>query len=319
MSFLISLGLFLQVAVQMGTHILLGILGGILFEKSGNTNLGTEGMMLLGASIGYYAGMKTGNPAAAVLCAGMAGSLGALIYAFITVSLRGNQVVTGLVLTIFGTGVAGYLGKTLTAQPLPTSVIEPFYHKAIPLLSKIPVIGPMLFDQSMYVYMSICIAILLYVYYKYTRWGLNIRAIGENPAAADASGINVSKYKYLHICAGGFLCGLGGSYLSLVFVPRWQENITAGAGWISIALVIFSTWNPLKAIGAAWAFGALKGLAFKCQNMNIAGHSVALSTQLLDMIPYIATVVVLVIMSLKMRRENQSPAALGNSYFREER
>lgn len=319
MSFVISLGLFLQVAVQMGTHILLGILGGILFEKAGNTNLGTEGMMLLGASIGYYAGMKTGNPAVAVLCAGLAGSAGALIYAFITVTLRGNQVVTGLVLTIFGTGVAGFLGKTLTAQPLPTSVTSVFTHRAIPLLSKIPVIGPMIFDQSPYIYMSILIAILMYVYYNYTRWGLNIRAVGENPAAADASGINVSLTKYLHIVAGGFICGLGGAYLSLVFVPRWQENMTAGAGWISIALVIFCTWNPLKAIFAAWAFGALKGLAFKCQNMVIAGHAIAISTQLLDMIPYVATVIVLVIMSLKMKRENQSPAALGNAYFREER
>ena len=319
MSFVISLGLFLQVAVQMGTHILLGILGGILFEKAGNTNLGTEGMMLLGASIGYYAGMKTGNPAVAVLCAGLAGSAGALIYAFITVTLRGNQVVTGLVLTIFGTGVAGFLGKTLTAQPLPTSVTSVFTHRAIPLLSKIPVIGPMIFDQSPYIYMSILIAILMFVYYNYTRWGLNIRAVGENPAAADASGINVSLTKYLHIVAGGFICGLGGAYLSLVFVPRWQENMTAGAGWISIALVIFCTWNPLKAIFAAWAFGALKGLAFKCQNMVIAGHVIAISTQLLDMIPYVATVIVLVIMSLKMKRENQSPAALGNAYFREER
>src|SRR5574344_499748 len=319
MSFLISLGLFLQVAVQMGTHILLGILGGILFEKSGNTNLGTEGMMLLGASIGYYAGMKTGNPAVAVLCAGLAGSAGALIYAFITVTLRGNQVVTGLVLTIFGTGVAGFLGKVLTAQPLPTSVTGAFTHRAIPFLSKIPVIGPMIFDQSPYVYLSILIAILMYVYYKYTRFGLNVRAVGENPAAADASGINVSLTKYLHIIAGGFICGLGGAYLSLVFVPRWQENMTAGAGWISIALVIFCTWNPLKAIFAAWAFGALKGLAFKCQNMVIGGHAIAISTQLLDMIPYVATVVVLVIMSLKMKRENQSPASLGNPYFREER
>src|SRR5574344_1868678 len=319
MSFLISLGLFLQVAVQMGTHILFGILGGILFEKSGNTNLGTEGMMLLGASIGYLAGITTGNPAVAMICAGLAGALGALIYAFITVSLRGNQVVTGLVLTIFGTGVAGYLGKTLTAQPLPASVVEPFYHKAIPLLSKIPVIGPMIFDQSIYVYFSIIIAVLLFLYYKYTRWGLNIRAIGENPGAADASGINVSRYKYSHIIAGGFLCGVGGAYLSLVFVPRWQENITAGAGWIAIALVIFCTWNPLKAIFAAWAFGALKGLTFKCQNLVIGSITMALYRQIVDMIPYFATIIVLLGMVLKFKKENQGPAALGSIYFREER
>ena len=148
MDFLNSLGLFLQVSVQTGTHILFGILGGILFEKAGNSNLGTEGMMLLGAAFGYLAGMVTGNPVLAVLAAGFAGSLGALIYAVIAITLRGNQIVTGLVLTTFGTGVASYMGKTLSANPLPDSVTVPFTHKAIPLLSKIPVIGPMLFDQS---------------------------------------------------------------------------------------------------------------------------------------------------------------------------
>ena len=311
--------LFLQVAVQTGTHILFGILGGILFEKAGNTNLGTEGMMLMGASFGYLAGIATGNPLVSVITAGIAGAAGALIYAVITITLRGNQVVTGLVLTIFGTGVSSYLGKTLTATPLPESVTNTFTHRAIPLLSKIPLVGPMLFDQSIYVYASIILAVLLYLYYKYTRWGMNVRAVGENPAAADASGINVVAYKYAHVCAGGFVCGLGGAYLSLVFVPRWQENITAGAGWIAIALVIFCTWNPLKAILAAWAFGALKGLTFKLQNFSVGSHSLSVSTQLLDMIPYIATVIVLVVMSFRFKKENQSPAAMGLPYFREER
>ena len=137
--------------------------------------------------------------------------------------------------------------------------------------------------------------------------------------SADASGINVSLYKYVHVLGGGFVCGLGGAYLSLVFVPRWQENITAGAGWISVALVIFCTWNPLKAILAAWAFGALKGLMFKCQNLFIGAHAIALPPQLLDMIPYLATIIVLVVMGLRFKKENQGPAALGKSYFREER
>ncbi len=316
---LTSLGLFLQVAVQTGTHILFGILGGILFEKAGNTNLGTEGMMLLGASFGYLVGLVTGNPLFAVFAAGIAGAAGALIYALIAIVLRGNQIVTGLVLTTFGTGVANYLGKTLTANPLPESVTKVFAHKAIPLLSKIPVLGPMLFDQSSYIYASVLIAVLLFIYYKYTRLGLNVRSVGENPASADASGINVFAYKLCHVLLGGFLCGLGGAYLSLVFVPRWQENITAGAGWISIALVIFCTWNPLKAILASWAFGALKGLTFKLQNIVIGSTVISVSTQLLDMIPYIATIVVLVIMSFKFKKENQSPASLGVSYFREDR
>lgn len=312
MSLVLSLGLFLQVAVQAGTHILYGILGGILFERAGQTNLGTEGMMLMGAAFGYLAGSLTGSPFLAFVCSGLAGSLGALIYALITVTLRGNQVVTGLVLTTFGTGLASYMSKSLSAHILSESFTQAFAHKAVPLLSKIPVLGPMFFDQSLYVYLSVIFAVLLFVYYKYTRLGLNIRAIGENPAAADASGIDVTFYKYAHILAGGFLCGLGGSYLSLAYVPRWQENITAGSGWISIALVIFCTWNPLKAIFAALAFGALKGLSFKFQ-------AFAIPSQLLDMIPYIATIVVLVVMGLHFKKENQGPAALGKAYFREER
>ncbi|WP_307770894.1 ABC transporter permease [Treponema sp.] len=319
MAFLISLGLFLQVAVQTGTHILLGILGGILFEKAGNTNLGTEGMMLMGASLGYYAGILTGSPQLAILYAGLAGTCGALIYAFITITLRGNQVVTGLVLATFGTGISSYLGKTLTATPLPSSITKAFVPIKIPLLSEIPVLGPMLFDQSPYIYFSVILAAVLFFYYKYTRWGLNVRAIGENPAAADASGINVALYKYIHVLAGGFVCGLAGAYLSLVFVPRWQENITAGAGWISIALVIFCSWNPLKAIAAAWAFGALKGLTFKFQSITVGTSVIALSPQLLDMIPYFATIIVLVCMGLGSKKGSRAPAALGESYFREDR
>lgn len=319
MTFLTSLGLFLQVAVQTGTHILFGILGGILFEKAGNTNLGTEGMMLLGAAAGYLTGITTGNPAAALIASGLAGSMGALIYAFITVNLQGNQVVTGLVLTIFGTGVSSYLGKTLAATPLPSSVINAFAPCSVPFFSDIPVIGPMIFNQSPYVYMSVILAVLIHLYYKYTRWGLNVRAIGENPAAADLSGINVSLYKYTHILCGGFICGLGGAYLSLVFVPRWQENITAGAGWIAVALVIFCGWHPLKAIAASWTFGALKGLSFKCQNLTIGSSTLTIPPQLLDMMPYLATIAVLAAFSSRKKNKNPPPASLGKNYFREER
>ena len=314
---ILSLALFLQVAVQTGTHILYGILGGILFEKAGQTNLGTEGMMLLGAAFGYLAGSSVGNPFLAVLIAGLAGSAGALIYACITITMRGNQIVTGLVLTTFGTGVASFMGKYLSASQLNASIKSAFSVISIPLLSKIPVFGKMLFEQGIYVYASVILAILLWAYYKYTRWGLNIRAVGENPAAADASGINVALYKYLHVLAGGFLCGLGGAYLSLAFVGQWQENITAGAGWISVAFVIFCTWSPIKAIFCAWAFGALSSLALKCQSVPIFGHIIP--GQLLDMIPYIATIVVLVLMGLHFKKENQGPAALGKSFFREER
>lgn len=308
---LTTIEMFLQTSVQMGTAILLAILGGILCEKAGNMNLGIEGMMLLGAAFGFSVAFNTANPVLGMLAAGIAGACGALIYGVITITLRGNQVVTGLVLTIFGTGVSGFFGKTLSGKALPESIQNFFAPKTIPLLSKIPVIGPMLFDQSVYVYFSVICAIVLFLYMKYTRAGLNLRAVGENPGAADAAGVPVSRIKYIHVTLGGFFCGLGGAYLSLVFVPRWQENITAGAGWIAVAFIIFSTWDPLKAIFAAWAFGALKGIGFKFQMF--------VNTQLLDMIPYVATIVVLVLTSLRKKKEYQAPESLGTPYFREER
>jgi simple sugar transport system permease protein len=305
----------------MGTHILFAVLGGILCEKAGNMNLGIEGMMLLGASIGFSAALATANPLAAVAAAGMAGAVGALIYGIITVSLRGNQVVTGLILTIFGGGVSGFLGKDLSGRALPEAVSRAFAPVSVPLLHRIPVLGRVFFVQSPYVLAGMILAVLLSIYFRYTRIGLNARSVGENPAVADASGIPVNLYKYIHIVAGGFLCGAGGAYLSLVFVPRWQENITAGAGWIAVALIIFSTWNPLRAIFAAYLFGALKGLGFKFQNAGLVlfGKKIVFSPQLLDMLPYIATILVLIIITRRKKKEYQPPAGLGTPYFREER
>ncbi|MDR0877260.1 MAG: ABC transporter permease [Treponema sp.] len=321
MEFLNSLTLFLTTAVQMGTHILFAVLGGILCEKVGNMNLGIEGMMLLGASVGFSAALATANPIAAVCAAGIAGALGALIYALITVTFRGNQVVTGLILTIFGTGVSGFLGKSLSGKALPEAVSNAFAPVSVPLLGRIPMLGKIFFTQSPYVLAGMVLAVILFIYFQYTRIGLNARSVGENPAVADASGIPVNLYKYIHILLGGFFCGVGGAYLSLVFVPRWQENITAGAGWIAVALIIFSTWNPLKAVFAAYLFGALKGVGFKFQNIHfsILGKTIGFSPQLLDMLPYIATIVVLIIITRRKKKEYQAPAGLGTPYFREER
>lgn len=319
MDFLNSSALFTQTAVQMGTHILYATIGGILCEKVGNMNLGIEGMMLMGASIGFSTAIKTGNPFLAILAAGLAGAFGALIYAFITITLKGNQVVTGLVLTIFGAGVAGFLGQNITGLALSESFSNAFKPMNIPFLSRLPFFGDAFFKQSIYVYLAPIIAIIMYLYMKYTYAGLNMKAVGENPGAADACGINVTVYKYIHVLLGGFLCGVGGAYLSLVFVPRWQENITAGAGWIAIALIIVSTWNPIKAIFISYAFGMLRGVGFKLQNATIFGHQVNISSQILDMIPYVATILVLVLITLRNKKEDQPPLALGNTYFREER
>ena len=313
-----QIGLFLQTSIQMGTPLLLATVGGILCEKSGNLNLGIEGMMLLGAVMGFQTGLNTGNPVLAMLAAGLAGLLGALIYAVVTVTFRGNQTVTGLTLTIFGEGVSSFTGAGLTGKTLPTGVTKALGTKSVPVLSKIPVIGPALFNQSVYVLIGLSVAVFAYLYLKKTRPGLNLRMVGENPSAADASGINTTRYKYIHILAGGFLCGLGGSYLSLVYVPRWQDNITAGQGWIAVALIIFSTWNPLKAIFGSYLFGALRGVGFKLQNVPVFGGFI-IQSQLLDMLPYAVTILVLLVTTIRKKRENQAPAWLGLPYFRENR
>lgn len=333
MEFIEQLSLFLQSAVQMGTPILFGTLGGILNEKVGHTNLGVEGMMLMGACSGFMVGVNTGNPILAILTAGIVGALCSLIYAFITVTFMGNHIVTGLVLTIFGTGLSSFLGnmtievtnvigmlekKPYTQVQLPQSVSVPLSDFEVPYLSDIPILGNMIFSQSIYVYISLVLAIILALYMKRTRFGLNMRMIGENPAAADASGINITAYKYIHILLGGFLCGMGGAYLSLVSADQWKENLTAGIGWIAVALVIFATWDPVKAIFGAYFFGAMRALGPKLQNADIpiVGH---INSQFLDMIPYVMTIVVLVFITLRKKKEYQAPAALGSPYFREDR
>ena len=308
------IGSFLQNALQAGTPILLAILGGILCEKVGNLNLGIEGMMIMGAAFGFLAGGTTQNPFIALLAAGLAGGAGALIYAFITVTMKGNQVVTGLTLTIFGTGVAGFLSEKLTKLSLTADFKQIFKPIVVPGFSKIPVIGDAFFAQSIYVILPIFLAIAVYFYLNKTKFGINTKAIGENPGAADASGINVTLYKYINICIGGALCGLGGAYISLVYIGGWQNDITSGKGWIAVALVIFSAWNPIKAIFAAYAFGALSGLNFVFQKTSLN-----IPSQILDMLPYVATVIVLVFMSIKKKKENQPPQALSVPYFREER
>ena len=312
-----DLALLLQLSVQMGTPLLFGTLGGILNEKVGHLNLGIEGMMLLGASFGFSTAYRTGNVLLAIISAGLAGAIGALIYAVLTVTFRSDQTVTGFALTIFGVGVSNFAGKSLSNQLLSNEFISVIGVKQIPYLSKIPFIGTIIFHQSFYVHIALVAAIMLYIYMKKTRPGLNMYMVGEDPAAADASGINVTAYKYAHILIGGALCGLGGAFLSLVYVPRWQDNITAGMGWICVALVIFSTWNPLKAILGAYLFGLLRSLSIKYQNVSFFG--LIISPQIIDMLPYLMTILVLIFTTLSQKRENLAPGSLGKPYFREDR
>lgn len=301
---------FLHAAIIAGIPLLLATLGETITEKAGHLNLGVEGMMLLGAVAGFATGLYTGSPVLALVAATLAGAGGAFIYGLLTITMRANQVVSGLALTIFGTGFSSYMGSALIGQKLPENIIAFFRPVEIPLLSQIPIVGPMLFRQDIFVYLSYLLCILLAIYLFYTNMGLNLQAIGENPSAADASGIPISRYKYIHVLLGGALCGLGGAYLSVVQVPQWQENITAGRGWIAIALVIFCKWNPWKSFFGAILFGGLSIVGFRLQQYNISQH-------LLDMLPYLVTILVLAIG--RENKKNSAPEAMSIPYFREER
>lgn len=305
---------FLIAVVIAAMPLVYATLGELLCEKVGNLNLGVEGMMLMGAVMGFRVGLATNNPVLAVVAALLAGAVGAAIFAFLTVSLRANQVVTGLTLTIFGGGFAGLVGRDVVGVPLAIGIRDSFNTIPIPLLSDIPLLGKPLFDQDILVYGGFLCVILLIFYFKKTRAGLNTRAVGENAAAADASGINVTLYKYANIIAGGALCGLGGAYMTLVTIPVWQENVVAGRGWIAVALVIFASWRPTKALLGALVFGALSILGYRLQAMGIS-----VSQYLVDMIPYIATILIVIVSTHKNRKEDLPPADLGNPYFREER
>ena len=300
-------------AVTAGTPILFATLGEILTEKVGNLNLGVEGMMLMGAIMGFSVSLTTQNPVLGIAAGLIAGAAGALIFAFLTITLRANQVVSGLSLTIFGTGFTSFFGQKLAGQSLSQTVRASFVPVKIPLLGDIPVIGEAFFNQNILVYVGYLLAVVLGIYLFRTRKGLNLRVVGENPGAADTAGINVTAYKYIHILLGGALCGFGGTYMSLVTVPSWQEGITSGRGWIAVALVIFVTWSPLKAMVGAYFFGALSILGLYLQSY------VPIPQSIFDMLPYLATIVVLVAISMKKSKENCPPESLSIPYFREER
>ncbi|KJS84781.1 MAG: ABC transporter permease [Peptococcaceae bacterium BICA1-8] len=305
---------FLAAAVVAGTPLLFATLGEIITERAGNLNLGVEGMMLMGAVIGFKIGLITGNPILALLAAMFAGGMGALIFAILTISLRANQVVSGLALTIFGTGFSAFIGKDLVGQVTPNAIKLFFKPLEIPGLANIPILGKALFSQDLFIYLGYLTAIILGIYLYKTRKGLNLIAVGENPGAADAASINITLYKYAHVLLGGALCGLGGVYLSLVYVPAWQENVTAGRGWIAVALVIFAAWNPFKALIGAYLFGGMDIIGFRIQ-----GTGFPISQYFIDMLPYLVTIMVLVVVSMRKSRKNAPPKGLGVPYFREER
>lgn len=294
-----------------GTPILLAALGEMLSELSGVLNLGVEGMMLAGAVCGFMVALNTGDPWWGLLAAVIAGGLMALIHAFLTITLRANQVVSGLALTIFGTGLSGYIGKSLIGLPLPVT----FRPVIIPVLSDIPVLGPILFQHDVLVYLSYALVALLWFFLFRTKKGLELRSVGENPGAADLAGINVFRMRYVFVIAGGMLAGLAGAYLSLAYAPSWLENMTAGRGWIAVALVIFATWHPGKALLGSFLFGTIDVLGFHLQNFGIM-----IPSFFLKMLPYFITIAVLIVVTRETKtRRVAAPEALGIPYNREER
>lgn len=305
---------FLIAAISAGTPLLFATIGEIYCEKAGHLNLGVEGMMYMGAIIGFLVAISTSNPIMALLGASVAGGIGALLYAFLTVTLKVNQTVCGLTLTIFGDAFASFLGHRVAGSLLPNSIKEFFGNIDIPILSSIPVIGDIFFKTNIFVYLGYILVISSTIYFFKTKTGLNLRAVGENASAADASGINVTLYRYIHILIGGALCGLGGVYMCLITVPVWQENIIGGRGWIAVALVIYASWNPIKAMGATYLFGGLSILGFRLQSMGIQ-----VSQYLIDMLPYLTTIIVVIISTRKNRKEDMPPCDLGVPYFREDR
>lgn len=296
-----------QAAVTAGTPILFAALGEILAERSGVLNLGVEGMMLVGAVSGFLVTVRTGSPWLGVLGALVAGGLMALIHAVLCVGLRANQVVSGLALTLFGTGLSGYLGKPLIGVPAPST----FRAVDVPLLGDIPFLGPVVFGHDYLVYTSYLLVPALWFFLYRTRPGLHMRAVGENPAAGDAMGINVAWTRYIYTVAGGVLAGAAGAYLSLAYAPTWLENMTAGRGWIAVALVIFAGWNPLVALAGSYLFGGVDALGLRIQAVGTVIPSFFLS-----MLPYVFTILVLLI-SARGRRRVGAPAALGLAYDRE--
>lgn len=312
---------FIVAAVFAGTPLLFGTLGEILNEKSGHLNLGVEGMMMMGACGGFMAGYMSDSLLVALAAAFLAGLLGALIYAVLTITFMADQNVTGLTLTIFGSGISNFFGEYMlvssetTSLKLPENITMQLKNLNIAGLSDIPVIGRLLLQYDPFVYLGIATAILCGLYLNRTKAGLNLRAIGENPAAADAAGIKVTKLKYLNVLLGGGICGIGGSYCSLIINGGvWMSNSVNGLGWIAVALVIFASWRPNKAIFGSFIFGAFNVLKYYFPKTIIT-----IPNAVYSMLPFVITALVLVITSIRKSKENSQPASCGVNYYREER
>ena len=292
--------------ITAATPLAFAALGELIVEKSGVLNLGVEGMMVVGAVMAFATGVTTGSATLAILVGALSGAMVAGLFGFLVLILLSNQVATGLALTIFGLGLSALVGHGFVGMPFAGI---PTLH--IPVLTDIPVIGPILFGQDAMVYMSVFATIGISWFLKKTRAGLVLRAVGENHDAAHAIGYSVVKIRFLAILFGGAMAGLGGAYLSLVYTPLWVENMTAGRGWIAVALVVFAAWRPGWAFFGAYLFGGITIV-----QLHIQGIGWAIPSQLLSMLPYLVTIIVLVVISRNsVRQQTSAPASLGKIFY----
>ena len=295
--------LIIKAVIDASTPILLGGLGEIFAERSGVINLGLEGIMMLGATAAFIVSLFTGDPLLGIIIALFAGGLMSLVHGFVSISLRGNQIVSGIALSMFGIGLSSLIGdpyignRGVTLSPI-----------RIPILSNIPILGPAIFSDDIIVYSTyVLVPIFWFLLYK-TKIGLEVRSVGDTPRVAESLGINVYLTRYLCVFFGGMMSGLAGAYLSLSYIPAWTNNMTAGRGWIAVALAAFSLWDPLKAMIGAYLFGSTEALQYFLQ-------PIGLPASILAMLPYLITIIALSVISVKSIREKiGAPKALGEPY-----
>lgn len=301
----------LSAAVRSGTPILYATLGEILTEKSGVMNLGLEGLMLMGAFTGFSVTFSTGSPWLGILAAFIIGAVLTTVHAFLCITMGANQVVSGLALTMIGTGASSLLGRSYIGE-----TIEGLEKFTVPILGDIPFLGDILFRHDAMVYMSYILVFLLWWFFSMTREGLNLRAIGDSPRTADSVGLNVKRVRYIYTLIGGGIVAVGGAYMSVAYTKMWGDLMTAGRGWIAVALVIFAIWHPLRAAFGAYLFGGVEAFQLRLQ---AAGTTIP--TPLLLMLPYVLTIVVLVVISVRKGKGLLfgAPASLGQPFYREER
>ncbi|MBA3041980.1 MAG: ABC transporter permease [Alphaproteobacteria bacterium] len=295
----------LLTVITASTPLVIAAMGELVTERSGVLNLGVEGMMIIGAVCAFAVAQLSGSPLIGVGAGILAGAVFSLLFAFLTLTLVANQVATGLALTILGLGVSGMLGESFVG--VPGVKLQPI---AIPLLADIPFLGPLLFRQDLIFYLSILLVVGVNWFLFRTRSGLKLRAIGDNHGSAHTLGIHVIRTRYLAVLFGGACAGLAGAQLSLVYTPQWVENMSAGRGWIALALVVFASWRPWRVLAGGYLFGAVT-----IGQLHAQAFGIGLPSQLLSALPYAATIVVLVIISQNRRTTLiNTPASLGKPF-----